>query len=208
MATATTEEAASKRPDRYGLFEATVFAATERLKAGQATADDMAFIKDVIDGYAIESNGTTMKATAATGEAAVRATVITHNPRWLEPVIPVFAGVTGWSIVEDDGFARWFHRPGEVVLGMWGHEYRVDEDTTFTTTAPAFEVALPLDEHTALLLDLVTAGGGTLAVLEFGGGEEEPPTWGHRWVSAEGLERVIQLALGRRRIGGETPQWY
>lgn len=55
MATATTEEAASKRPDRYGPyepFEAAVFAATERLKAGRATADDMALIEEVIDGHA------------------------------------------------------------------------------------------------------------------------------------------------------------
>ncbi len=54
MATVTTEEA-SKRPDRYGPykpFKAAVFAATERLNAGQETADDMALIEEVIDGHA------------------------------------------------------------------------------------------------------------------------------------------------------------
>ena len=36
-----------------------------------------------------------------TEKVAVQGTVLTFDPLWQKPVIPVFAGVTGWSIVED-----------------------------------------------------------------------------------------------------------
>lgn len=139
-----------------------------------------------------------------TEKAAVQGTVLTFDSLWQKPVIPVFAGVTGWSIVEDGGFARWYARPGEVVLGMWSPDYdwgRVQpgrsDDEVAASDAPAFEVVLPLAEYGGLLLDLRAFNGGTLAVLEFRSGAEEPPTWVTRELDAESLGAVIQLAMGQ-----------
>jgi len=128
---------------------------------------------------------------------AVQATVLDHDRRCLKPVIRAFAGITSWALLEGDGFVRWFHRPGEVVLGVWRQGYEVDDDTAFRLTAPEFEVALPLDRHASLLLETMATGRATLAVLEWPHGPDESPRWGTKLVSAEGLEHAIQLAMSR-----------
>ncbi len=130
---------------------------------------------------------------------AVQATLIDQHPSWKKPVIPVVAGITGWSAVEDDGFARWFHRPGEVVLGVWYCDWQEpvrSDDEVFRVDPPAFELALNVREHSALLFEAMAAGGATLAVLEFRGGEADPPDWGTVWVEADEFGKLIQLAMG------------
>ena len=139
-----------------------------------------------------------------TEKAAVQGMVLAFDPLWQKPVIPVLAGVTGWSIVEDGGFTRWYARPGKVVLGLWSPDYdwgRVQpgrsDDEVAASDAPEFEVVLERGRHGYLLAELLAEGGGTLAVLEFSHGESGPPEWVTRELDAEGLGAVIQLAMGR-----------
>jgi hypothetical protein len=132
-----------------------------------------------------------------TEKAAVQGTVLTFDSLWQKPVIPVFAGVTGWSAVEDCGFTRWYARPGQVVLGMWESEYERSDDEIAASGAPVLEVVLPLDRYTNLLLEAMATGGATLAVLEWLDGENGPLEWGAQEIRAEGLGAVIQLAMGQ-----------
>jgi len=152
-------------------------------------------------GIDLARKGRTMEATKSNGttvQATVQATVLDHGSRWLRPIIPVFAGITSWAILEGDGLARWFHRPGEVVLGVWRRSFEVDEDTLFATVVPELEVVLPLKGHTDLLLEAMATGGATLAVLEWPYSADETPRWGMTEVSTEGLGIVVQLAMRRR----------
>ncbi len=129
-----------------------------------------------------------------TEKAAVQGTVLTFDSLWQKPVIPVFAGVTGWSIVEDGGFTRWYARPGQVVLGMWESEYERSDDEVAASGAPVLEVVLPLDQYAGLLLEATTSGGVTLAVLEWFDDENGPLKWGTQEVRAEGLSEAIREA--------------
>ncbi len=122
-----------------------------------------------------------------TEKAAVQGMVLTFDSLWQKPVIPVFAGVTGWSIVEDGGFTRWEARPGQVILGMW-------QDDTDEIAALVFEVVLEHERHGYLLAELLARGGGTLAVLEFPGGESEPADWVTRELGTTGLSEAIREA--------------
>lgn len=136
-----------------------------------------------------------------TEKAAVQGTVLTFDSLWQKPVIPVFAGVTGWPAVEDGGFTRWYARPGQVILGMWSPDYdwgrvqpgRSDDEVAASDT-PEFEVVLPLAEYGGLLLDLRAFNGGTLAVLEFPGDERGPAEWVTRELDTAGLPEAIREA--------------
>ena len=127
----------------------------------------------------------------------VQGTVLDHGSRWQRPIIQAFAGIRSWAILEGDGFARWFHRPREVVLGVWRKSFEVDDDKLFATALPELEVVLPLRGHTDLLLEAMATGGATLAVLEWPYSADESPRWGMTEVSADGLGIAIQLAMGR-----------
>lgn len=133
----------------------------------------------------------------ATQERTEQVMVLTFDPEWQQPVIPVFAGVTGWSPVEDCGFTRWKARSGQVILGLWQDDDRRNTDEIAASDAPVFEVVLEHERHGYLLAELLAEGGGTLAVLEFSHGESGPPEWVTRELDAEGLGAVIQLAMGQ-----------
>lgn len=147
-----------------------------------------------------------------------QATVIAHDPSWRKPVIPVSMGVSGWDFIQDGTFHRWCAMPGAVVLYVWDRseeemlaEARDDfdgDDAGYNMVVSGesippcqvMEVRLPVAENTELLLRLLANGGGTLAVLEFRGGADEPPVWGAMRLHALRLERIIRAALETESI--------
>lgn len=155
--------------------------------------------------------------TVAVETGATQGTVIAHDPAWRLPVIPVVAGITGWAFIADGAFHRWSARPGTVVLGMWQHDYHWrggperGEDEIAASDPPLFEVPMPIETHHNLLYRLMAMGRGTLAVLEFRGGEDEPPDWGALELGTDGLAEALRRAgilehdalLARRAVGGE-----
>ena len=77
---------------------------------------------------------------------------------------------------------------------MWESEYERSDDEIAASDAPAFEVVLERGRHGYLLAELLARGGGTLAVLEFPGGESEPADWVTRELDTTGLSEAIREA--------------
>jgi hypothetical protein len=133
----------------------------------------------------------------------VQAQVVDYDPRWRQPVIPVFAEAVGWADLWDFIVTRWAGLPGMVVLGVWTGLWGDDEDKMVATQAPGIELMLPIEEPR--LTELLNTGGGTMAVIEFPGVNEGEQPWA-QWVGVNldigGLAEAIEHAeFFARRAG-------